>query len=145
MTPPKIPRRPRIATWLNWSRARAILLASYLALAAQPLLPDWSHPIVPLALLAGMLVWGAQMLDVLRTPRPAPRANTGTRMDRAADWTHRHARPLMWWLFGYAMAMALSDRLDNVWLANFLRVSGLIQAGIVAVLIAHRFAERDDA
>lgn len=138
-TPP--PRR----SWLTWPRTLALLLTSYLIAAAAPLLPAALQPLVPLSLAMGAGAWALQMTASLRSPRPTrPLDASASRMDRAAAWTARHSRPLMWWLVGYALAVVLAQRLDAGTLADVLRITGLVQAGVLAVLIAHQQRGRDD-
>lgn len=134
--------RARPQRWLSWPRTLAVLLASYVLLALAPVLPDWLRALVPLVLAVGAVIWALQMSAALRSPRAATRPASTSRMDRAAAWTNRHARPLMWWLLAYAMAVAVADRLQAGALADFLRVTGLVQAGALAVIIAHQHREK---
>lgn len=128
--------------WLSWPRTLALLLASYMLLALAPVLPDWLRALLPLALAVGAVVWALQMSAALRAPRATHTPASTSRMDRAAAWTNRHARPLMWWLLAYAMATAIAERAHCGALADFLRVTGLVQAGALAVIIAHQHREK---
>lgn len=132
----------RLAAWLTWPRTLALIWGSYMLVMLSPVLPDWLRAVVPLSLAAGAVAWALRMS---RSHSPAPAPDNPGRLDRLDDWVNRHTPGVIWGMLAWALVYAaLEHAQPDSLLSQGVRLSGLIVAGLLAMLIARRRQRADD-